>query len=103
MGAHADVRDLLLAPELDEELTGLVAAGRARQETAAATVDSFAGAALVFIATGCVGLDSALQTLAREAGVSSAAPFRHFADKLGMTPRRFEKLLRIAERNSGES
>ncbi len=59
---------VLLAPELDEELTDLVAAGRARQETAAPTVDSFAGAALVFIATGCVGLDSALQTLAREAG-----------------------------------
>ncbi|MDV7144392.1 NAD(P)-dependent oxidoreductase [Tropicimonas sp. TH_r6] len=59
---------VFLAPELDEELTDMVAAGQARQDRTAPSVESFAGAALVFIATGCVGLDTALQILAKEAG-----------------------------------
>ncbi|NDR56144.1 NAD(P)-dependent oxidoreductase [Aliiruegeria sabulilitoris] len=60
---------VLLSQELDEELQDLVATGRARHDTGAPGVRSFYGAALVFIATGCVGLDAALQALAKEAGV----------------------------------
>ncbi|SDK75562.1 NAD(P)-dependent oxidoreductase [Aliiruegeria lutimaris] len=59
---------VLLSHELDEELRNLVATGRAHHDTDAPGVESFAGAALVFIATGCVGLDAALHALAKEAG-----------------------------------
>lgn len=58
----------LLAPELDDELADLVATGRAIQDRQAVTPESYAGAALVFVATGCPGADTALQALAKEAG-----------------------------------
>ena len=58
----------LLAPELDPELAALVASGRASHEAGRVTPGSFAGAALVFVATGCPGLDAALHALAKEAG-----------------------------------
>ncbi|MCF7700883.1 siroheme synthase CysG [Loktanella sp. M215] len=63
-----DAALVLLAPALDAELADLVATGRATQDTGAITPDSFAGAALVFIATGCPGLDAALHALAKAGG-----------------------------------
>ena len=63
-----DAELVLLAPELDAELADLVATGRARQDGGRITPDSFADAALVFIATGCPGLDAALHALAKAGG-----------------------------------
>jgi len=62
-----EARIVLVAPDLDAELAALVAAGRAEQVTSL-SVDVFRGAALVFVATGCVGLDYAAHALAKEAG-----------------------------------
>ena len=59
---------VILARELDPELAALVASGRAAQR-AELRADTFANAALTFIATGCVAVDSALADLARAAGV----------------------------------
>ncbi|MDG1407594.1 MAG: siroheme synthase CysG [Octadecabacter sp.] len=58
------------APSLDPELSGLVAAGRVSHQTAAITPHSFADTALVFIATGCPGIDMALHALAKDAGAT---------------------------------
>lgn len=58
----------LVAPALDTELAALVARGRAEHQAGPATPDSFAGAALVFVATGCPGADRALHALAKAAG-----------------------------------
>lgn len=63
-----EARLVLVAPELDPELAALVAGGRAAQVTTL-SVDVFAGAALVFIATGCVGYDYAAHAIAKAAGV----------------------------------
>ncbi len=63
-----DARLILLATTLDPELTSMVASGRAEHETAPITPASFADAALVFIATGCPGIDAALHTLAKAGG-----------------------------------
>lgn len=60
---------VLLAPRLEDELATLVAVGRARHDAAPVAPESFAGAALVFIATGCPGADAALRVLAAAAGV----------------------------------
>ncbi|MBR3371257.1 MAG: uroporphyrinogen-III C-methyltransferase [Rhodobacteraceae bacterium] len=62
-----DARIVLVAPDLDGELSALVAQGRAQQVTTL-SVDIFRDAALVFVATGCVGLDYAAHALAKEAG-----------------------------------
>lgn len=62
-----EARIVLVAPELDAELSALVAEGRAEQVTDL-SVAVFRGAALVFVATGCVGLDYAVHALAKEAG-----------------------------------
>ena len=62
-----EARIVLVAPDLDAELAALVANGRAEQITALG-IDVFRGAALVFVATGCVGLDYAAHALAKEAG-----------------------------------
>ncbi len=59
---------VILARELDPELAALVASGRAVQQ-AELCADTFANAALTFIATGCVAVDAALADLARAAGV----------------------------------
>ncbi|SFI34051.1 siroheme synthase CysG [Jannaschia pohangensis] len=64
-----DATLVLLADALDDELSALVAEGRAiweREVTAAA----FRDAALVFIATGCPGTDGALHGLAKAAGAA---------------------------------
>lgn len=63
-----EARLVLVAAELDAELKSLVAEELAEQVTVM-TVDVFRGAALVFVATGCVGLDYAAHALAKEAGV----------------------------------
>ncbi|MGY6704433.1 siroheme synthase CysG [Roseinatronobacter sp.] len=62
-----EARIVLVAPDLDPELTALVRDGRAVQVTTL-SVNVFRGAALVFVATGCVGLDYAAHALAKEAG-----------------------------------
>lgn len=58
----------VLAPELDEELADLAAQGRIAHDAARPAPARFADAALVFVATGCPGLDAALQDLAKCAG-----------------------------------
>ncbi|MFY0636021.1 MAG: uroporphyrinogen-III C-methyltransferase [Vannielia sp.] len=63
-----EARLVLLAGALDDELSALVAAGRAEQDEGTPTPESFAGAALVFIATGCTERDAALAAMARAAG-----------------------------------
>ncbi len=62
-----EARLVLVAPELDPELADLVQQGRAEQ-VATLTIDVFRDAALVFVATGCVGLDYAVHALAKAAG-----------------------------------
>ena len=62
-----EARLVLVAPELDAELAALVAEGCAEQVTTL-SVDVFRDAALVFIATGCVGYDYAAHALAKAAG-----------------------------------
>ena len=58
----------LWAQELDPELADIVVSGRAKHQTGAITPASFANTALVFIATGCPGMDMALHTLAKDGG-----------------------------------
>ncbi len=60
----------LLAPTLDPELAELVATGRARHVAGPVTPGSFADTALVFVATGCPGLDAALHALAKAGGAT---------------------------------
>ena len=62
-----EARLVLVAQALDPELAALVHDGRAAQVTTL-SVDVFRGAALVFVATGCVGLDYAAHALAKDAG-----------------------------------
>ncbi|GGX38951.1 uroporphyrinogen-III C-methyltransferase [Tateyamaria omphalii] len=65
---EADVT--LLAPKLDAELSGLVAAGRVKHEMGNISPASFRNTALTFIATGCPGADMALHALAKEGGAT---------------------------------
>ena len=60
----------LLAPELDPELTDLYAANRIKWDSNAITAHHFADTALVFIATGCPGIDAALHAVAKAAGAT---------------------------------
>jgi uroporphyrin-III C-methyltransferase/precorrin-2 dehydrogenase/sirohydrochlorin ferrochelatase len=64
---RTEARLVLVAPDLDAELAALVAEGHAEQ-VEELSVDVFRGAALVFVATGCVGLDYAAHALAKAAG-----------------------------------
>ncbi len=63
-----DAKLRLLAPELDPELADLVASGRATQDSARVTPESFEAAGLVFVASGCPALDRCLHALAKSAG-----------------------------------
>ncbi|KGB83465.1 siroheme synthase [Rhodovulum sp. NI22] len=63
-----EARLILLAPVLDEELQALIDTGRAVHDAGAIGPAHFADAALVFIATGCPGLDAAVHALAKAAG-----------------------------------
>ena len=58
----------VMAPELNEELSELVAKGRLRQIPAVLDPDHFSGARIVISATGCAGGDAAIADLARRAG-----------------------------------
>ena len=60
----------LWAPNLDAELDGLATQGRITHHTGAITPDIFRDTALVFIATGCPGIDMALHTLAKAGGAT---------------------------------
>ncbi|MEM7058829.1 MAG: NAD(P)-dependent oxidoreductase [Pseudomonadota bacterium] len=57
----------LVAPDLDPELAGLVASGKARNVDAG-DENLFENAALVFVATGCKGSDAAWHARAKAAG-----------------------------------
>ncbi|MBI1220003.1 MAG: uroporphyrinogen-III C-methyltransferase [Rhodobacteraceae bacterium] len=63
-----EARLVLIADTLDPELAQLVATGRADQHSGPLCPDTFRGAAIVFIATGCPGADHALHALAQAAG-----------------------------------
>lgn len=65
-----DASILILAPELDPELADLHASGRIDWDSGAITPAHFADTVLVFIASGCPGLDSALHMLAKAAGAT---------------------------------
>ena len=65
-----DAQIVLLAHHLDDELQGLVADGRASHAKGDITAQSFAGAVMVFVATGCPGMDASLHAIAKAAGVA---------------------------------
>ncbi len=65
-----DAHISLLAPTLDPELADLHAAGKISWDKTPITAAKFADTALVFIATGCPGVDSALHALAKQAGAT---------------------------------
>ncbi|MGB3247372.1 MAG: NAD(P)-dependent oxidoreductase, partial [Sulfitobacter sp.] len=60
----------VLAPSLDPELADLHLQGRIEWRTGLITPSDFANAALVFIATGCVGTDACLHMLAKAVGAT---------------------------------
>ena len=60
----------VLAMDLDPELADLAAAGRVTHRAGAITPQDFADTALVFVATGCPGMDMALHALAKAAGAT---------------------------------
>ena len=60
----------ICAPALDPELAGLAAEGRIIHQNGPITSASFSDTALVFVATGCPGIDMALHALAKEAGAT---------------------------------
>ncbi|KJZ19657.1 siroheme synthase CysG [Loktanella sp. S4079] len=60
----------ILATALDPELSDLHAAGKIAWDDTPITAQHFADTALVFIATGCPGIDSALHSLAKCAGAT---------------------------------
>lgn len=61
-----DAEIVLVAATLDDELAGLIDAGRARQVTEL-SVQVFADAAMAFVGTGCPALDVAAHALAKAA------------------------------------
>lgn len=60
-----DATLIVLAEDLDDELQNLANAGRITHQTGPITVTDFEDSALVFVATGCPGMDSALHALAK--------------------------------------
>ena len=65
-----EARVEIWAPTLDPELCDLEAAGRITHHTGPITPVTFAETALVFIATGCPGMDMALHALAKLGGAT---------------------------------
>ena len=63
-----EARIVIAADALDDELAALHDAGRIAWHKGAITPALFADTALVFVATGCPGADTALHALAKEAG-----------------------------------
>jgi uroporphyrin-III C-methyltransferase/precorrin-2 dehydrogenase/sirohydrochlorin ferrochelatase len=62
-----DARIVLVAPVLDDELSALVASGRAEHHASGVTMPLFEGAAMAFVATGCPGWDASLHALVQAA------------------------------------
>lgn len=62
-----DARIVFAAPDLDAELQAIVKAGRAEHYKGALTESFFANAAMVFIATGCIGVDVSAHAIAKAA------------------------------------
>ncbi|MCF2872661.1 siroheme synthase CysG [Octadecabacter sp. G9-8] len=60
----------VFALELDPELSDLAAAGRVTHHAGPITLQDFADTALVFVATGCPGMDMALHALAKASGAT---------------------------------
>ena len=58
------------APSLDPELSDLAKMGRITHQTAQISPNCFLDTALVFIATGCPGIDMALHAFAKDAGAT---------------------------------
>ena len=58
------------APSLDPELSDLAKMGRITHQTAQISPNCFSDTALVFIATGCPGIDMALHAFAKDAGAT---------------------------------
>ncbi|WP_172331102.1 siroheme synthase [Mangrovicoccus sp. HB161399] len=56
------------APEIEEELQGLVAEGRIAHDPSPPTAEACGRAAITFIGTGCPGCDAALHGLAKAGG-----------------------------------
>lgn len=65
-----DAQITILADVLDDELQQIVDEGRARHNSGAITQDSFRGAAMVFIASGCVDNDVRLHAIAKSVEVA---------------------------------
>ena len=65
-----DAQIEVLAPELDDELSALVTEGRITHKTGPITENSFRGAVMAFIATGCPGLDASLHAIAKAVDVA---------------------------------
>lgn len=65
-----EARVEIWAPKLDPELSSLVAEGRIAHQTGPITPDTFSDTALVFIASGCPGIDMALHALAKAGGAT---------------------------------
>ena len=65
-----EARVEIWAPKLDPELHDLDAEGRVTHRTDAISPETFKGTALVFIATGCPGIDMALHALAKLGGAT---------------------------------
>lgn len=65
-----DAAITVLAHALEPELADLHAQGRIDWQTGCITPHSFADTALVFVATGCPGMDAALHMLAKAAGAT---------------------------------
>ena len=63
-----DARLIFAAPVLDDELAGIAATGRAEHHSGAIAPDLFANAAMVFVGTGCPGLDAAVHALVKVSG-----------------------------------
>ncbi len=68
LALKTDAEIILAAPELDAELQGIVAQGRALHHDDHVGPDLFRDSALAFIATGCAGADAALHAIAKESG-----------------------------------
>lgn len=65
-----DAQIVVLSDMLDDELAALAASGRITQQRGAISASDFEQTALVFIATGCPGADSALHGVAKAAGAT---------------------------------
>jgi uroporphyrin-III C-methyltransferase/precorrin-2 dehydrogenase/sirohydrochlorin ferrochelatase len=63
-----DALIVLAALDLDDELTALVDTGRATHHAGPLTRAFFAGAAMVFIASGCFAVDISAHVIAKDAG-----------------------------------